>query len=87
MTLRSATAVEGKNNNNRNNPVCPNVQCWKDHAVGTPSTWNNSRNSGRKANITNINISGRQGGGSSDINTTSCSSNIAGDDFILLVVL
>ena len=83
LTLRSAAAEEGKNNNNNNNPVCTKAQCWKDHAVNTPSSWNNSRNSGRKANFTNINISSRRGG-SSDINTTSCSNNIAADDSIII---
>ena len=72
--------------NNKNNPVQPNVQCWKDHA-GVPSrTQNNSLNSGRSSNTAadfkNININGRRGG-SSDT-TTSRSSDIAADDSIII---
>ena len=77
---------EGKNKNN-NNPVHPNVQCWKDHAVGPSSLWNNFHNSCRNSNIAlddkNINISGRRSGVSSDINITSRSSDIATDGSII----
>ena len=83
MTLRPAVAVEGKNNNKNDNPLCLNVKCWKNHAVGTPSSWNNSHNLGRKANFKNINISGKCGG-SSDINATSHNSNIVADDSIII---
>ena len=79
MTL-VAEAKEEKNTNN-NKPVHLNVQCWKDHVVGPSSSWNNSRNSDRKAYFTNINISSRRGG-SSNI-TTSRSSDIVANDFII----
>ena len=84
-------AEEGKNNNNIN-PV-RNVQCRKDHA-NPPNLWNNSRNSGReadlcrkagsvlKADFTNINIIGRHDS-SSDINIMSCSSDIVVDGSII----
>ena len=83
-----AAAKEGKNNNNNNNnPVLTNVKCWKGHAVVTPNSWNNSLKSGQGRNIAanskNINTLGRRGG-SSNINITSRSSNIAADDSIII---
>ena len=77
-----ASAKEGQNINNSNNPVQPSVQCRKDHAGGLSRTRNNSRNLRRKAECPNINISGRHSG-SSNI-TTSRSSNTAADDSIII---
>ena len=78
-----AAAKEGKNNNSNNNPVVTNIQYWKGHALVIPNAGNNSR----KLDFTTININSRPDGGSSSdiiINITSCSSNIAADDSIII---
>ena len=76
-----AAAKEGQNNKNNNNPfLLTNVQCWKDHAVDRPNSWNNSL---PPAGGRNINIISRRSG-SRNSNSTSFSRDIAADGSFII---